>query len=77
MFAKVLIGLLLALLLVPHAEAASFDCGKARTPFAKAVCSNPDLSKADDTLAQTFQSALNGLSAPAKPVSAKPAAATT
>lgn len=66
MFAKVLIGLLLALLLVPHAEAASFDCGKARTPFAKAVCGNPDLSKADDTLAQTFQTALNGLSVPAK-----------
>jgi len=65
MLGKMLLGLVLALLLVPAAQAASFDCTKARTPFAKAVCGNPDLSKADDNLAATFKAALDGLSAPA------------
>ncbi|MDB5560977.1 MAG: hypothetical protein JWN11_395 [Hyphomicrobiales bacterium] len=61
-------GLLLAfaLLFIPHAQAASFDCGKARTAFAKAICSDPDLSKSDDTLAKTFADALVGLSKPAE-----------
>lgn len=71
MFAKVLIGLMLALLFVPQvvvsdAEAASFDCNGARTPFAKAVCNTPDLSKADDAVAAAFKAALDGLSVPAK-----------
>lgn len=65
MFGKVILGLIVALLLVPAAQAASFDCGKARTPFAKAICTHPDLSKADDTLAATLKAALDGLSAPA------------
>ena len=37
-----------------------------RTPFAKAICGTPDLSKADDTLAATFKTVLEGHSAPAK-----------
>ena len=65
MLGRILLGLVLVLLLAPVAQAASFDCGKARTPFAKAVCSTPDLSKADDTLASTFKSVLGGLSQPA------------
>ncbi|HVW93044.1 MAG TPA: DUF3298 domain-containing protein [Devosia sp.] len=48
------------------ANAASFDCNKARTPFAKAICSHPDLSKADDEVAAAFRAALDGLSEPAK-----------
>lgn len=51
----------LALLSVP-AAAASFDCAKASTPFEKAICDNPDLSKADDRLAKTFATATGGLS---------------
>ena len=40
-----LLGLVLC---VPSAMAASFDCSKARTPYAKAICTDPGLSKADD-----------------------------
>jgi len=46
--------------------AASFDCGKARTPFAKAICGEAELSKADDDVAAAFRAALDGLSEPAK-----------
>jgi len=67
MLGKIILSLILAVLLVPAtARAASFDCGKARTPFAKAICTHPDLSKADDTLAAAFKGVLSGLSAPAK-----------
>ena len=48
------------------AVATSFDCAKARTPFAKAICSNPALSAADDKLAKAFATALQGLSATAR-----------
>ena len=48
------------------AAAASFDCAKARTPFAKAICGNPTLSTADDKLAKTFAAALQGLSPTAR-----------
>jgi len=53
-------------LAIPAAAAASFDCSKARTPFAKAVCDHPELSKADETLAKAFETALGGLSDTAK-----------
>src|SRR4051812_24536632 len=75
MFAKVLIGSLPALcvplllmpqVLVTRAEAASVDCNGPHTPFARAVCNTPELSKADDALAAAFKAALDGLSAPAK-----------
>jgi len=56
----------LMLLLGSAAHAASFDCSKARTPFAKAICSNPELSKADEKLAATFKQTLEGLSPAAK-----------
>jgi uncharacterized protein len=52
----------LGLLFVGPAMAASFDCHKARTPFAKAICGHPELSKADETLAETLKTALAGLS---------------
>lgn len=57
----VLVGVLLA----GPAMAASFDCGKARSPFARAVCGNPGLSQADDRMAAAFRAALDGLSEPA------------
>ncbi|HEY9010571.1 MAG TPA: DUF3298 domain-containing protein [Devosia sp.] len=47
------------------AQAASFDCAKATTPFEVAICTNPDLSKADEVLAVAYQTAIGGLSKPA------------
>lgn len=47
------------------AEAASFDCARASTPFEQAICDFPDLSDADETLAIAWQTAIGGLSKPA------------
>jgi uncharacterized protein len=44
------------------AQGASFDCGKAGTSFEKAICASPEASKADETLAQAYATALGGLS---------------
>jgi uncharacterized protein len=49
-------------LLATPAVAASFNCGQAKTPFAKAICSNTGLSKADEDVAAAYKAALNGLS---------------
>jgi uncharacterized protein len=40
------------------ASAASFDCAKASTLIENAVCTNPELSRKDETLARLYQSAL-------------------
>jgi uncharacterized protein len=68
MLARLVLLFAFAVLFIPHAQAASFDCGKARTSFAKAICGNPDLSKSDDALAKAFADALVGLSKPAEAV---------
>lgn len=47
---------------VVPAQAASFDCAKARTPFERAICDNADLSRADERLAKTYATAIGGLS---------------
>lgn len=39
--------------------AASFDCKKAASLVEKAICSNPTLSKLDDSLAKAYKQALN------------------
>ncbi|ALM86484.1 hypothetical protein ASB57_29285 [Bordetella sp. N] len=39
------------------AHAVTFDCAKARSAPEKLICSNPDLSQADDHLKQTFDAA--------------------
>lgn len=52
-----------ALTFAHGAEAASFDCAKAATPFEKAICGSPDLSKADEELAAGYKAAGEGLSA--------------
>ncbi|HHY50561.1 MAG TPA: hypothetical protein GYA10_12520, partial [Alphaproteobacteria bacterium] len=44
------------------ASAASFDCGRAGTPFERAVCSAPELSDKDEVLATAYATALGGLS---------------
>lgn len=62
---RLLTGLGLVLVASSVAQAASFDCKKATTPFEIAICSNPELSKADDTLSIAYQTAIGGLSKPA------------
>ena len=53
------------LVLALPAQAASFDCSKAATPFEHAICDHAELSGADDILAKTFATAMGGLTAPA------------
>src|SRR5690606_27651333 len=65
MMTRVLAGLGLVILASGSAGAASFDCEKATTPFEVAICTNPDLSKADEVLAVSYATALGGLSKPA------------
>jgi len=48
------------------AWSASFDCQKARNAPEKMVCSDPELSKLDDQLAQTYRDALNTMAAQVK-----------
>lgn len=43
------------------ANAASFDCAAAKTPFEHAICDNPNLSRADEVLAISFATATGGL----------------
>ena len=47
---------LLACLTMP-AIAASFDCGQARTPVERAICTDPSLSAQDEQLAMLFERA--------------------
>lgn len=49
-----LFGLMLAL----SAQAASFDCNKARTPIERSICNNPELSKLDEELASAYKRSL-------------------
>lgn len=48
---------LLGLISASIAQAASFDCNKARTPMEKAICSDMKLSALDDELNATYKSA--------------------
>ncbi len=60
---------LLFVCLVPSvAAAASFDCGKARTPFEKTVCADAKLSSQDTAMAQRYNAALPLLSAPGQAI---------
>jgi uncharacterized protein len=46
-------------------SAVSFDCAKARTPFEKAICSDPSLGKADDELNSVWKSTIATFPLPA------------
>lgn len=61
MVLRTLGAVLLLSLGVSAADAASFDCGKASTPFEQAICNNPDLSAADEQLSVAYQTAIGGL----------------
>lgn len=59
---RIVLALAALVLFMPVAQAASFDCARAGTSFEKAICANPDLSRADETLAKAYATALGGLS---------------
>ncbi len=65
MMMRLVTGLGMLLLASGGAQAASFDCKKATTPFEVAICTNPELSKADEVLAVSYATAIGGLSKPA------------
>ncbi len=44
--------------MVPVAQAASFDCAKAKTRVEKVICADPQLSKFDEELAAAYRTAL-------------------
>jgi uncharacterized protein len=48
----------LLLLACGVAQAASFDCAKAKTPQEKAICASPELSAADEQMAAAYKVAL-------------------
>lgn len=47
-----------ALLLCAGAQAASFDCAKAGAKVEKAICANPELSKLDERMADSYKKQL-------------------
>lgn len=49
---------LLSLLISDAALAASFNCTKAKSPQEKAICASPELSAADEKLAEAYKAAL-------------------
>jgi len=55
---RFLLLLAVSLTIASAAHAASFDCTRATTAVEKMICDQPDLSRADEQLAQTFASAL-------------------
>jgi uncharacterized protein len=59
---RIVLALAALVLLTPVAGAASFDCGKASTPFEEAICGDEGLSLQDEVLAQAYATALGGLS---------------
>jgi len=59
---KAALALIALFLIASPAAGASFDCAKAQSPFEKAICSNPEVSKQDEILAKAYQTALGGLS---------------
>ncbi|MGB3026675.1 DUF3298 domain-containing protein [Paradevosia shaoguanensis] len=62
MLLRIMFALAMFVLAAPAAQAASFDCAKASTPFEKAICSDPALSAQDEVLAVAYQTAVGGLS---------------
>ncbi|MCW2273437.1 hypothetical protein GJ654_05660 [Rhodoblastus acidophilus] len=50
--------ILLAAALAPSARAASFDCGKARTPLERRICADPALGQADEDLSKAYAETL-------------------
>lgn len=59
-YLKITAGIIFSLLfLLTTAQAASFDCAKAKTEVEKLICSNDELSKLDESLSEAYLRALN------------------
>jgi uncharacterized protein len=59
---RLMLAVLILLLSAAGAEAASFDCARAASPFEKAICADLALSRQDEVLATAYATALGGLS---------------
>ena len=60
LYLKQIAGMIFSLLFfLTSAQAASFDCRKARTKIEKLICSNDELSKLDEFLSEMYLRALN------------------
>ena len=69
---RLLLAFMLAIFMAPvAAQAASFDCAKASSPFEKAICSDPALSAQDEVLSVAYKTATGGLSKAASDVMLK------
>jgi uncharacterized protein YecT (DUF1311 family) len=55
------IWLVVLLMASGAAQAASFDCAKAKTPQEKAICTSPKLSAADDSMATAYKAVLGSV----------------
>jgi uncharacterized protein len=55
---RLIIGLLLACLVCGLAQAASFDCGKAKTKVEKLICSHEEVKELDGALAKVYRRVL-------------------
>lgn len=60
-FSLVVSSVVLAVLMMGGANAASFNCNKASTSYEKAICSDPALSELDELLAATYNQARDEL----------------
>src|SRR5271154_1640391 len=65
------ISFLAAALLPVLSNAASFDCAKAGTSVERLICSTPELSKLDETMAVDYLATLKATSQFSKDVSAQ------
>lgn len=60
-FNLVVSSIILAVLMVGGASAASFNCSKAATSYEKAICVDPALSELDELLAASYNQTRDGL----------------
>ena len=55
-------GVIMGFLLITSAQAASFDCPKAKSKIEKIICAVPKISNYDEELAKSYNVAINSLS---------------
>jgi len=65
---NIIIAFLLGCFLANMSEAASFDCGKAKTSLEKTICADPNLSNLDEVLAKDYDNSMQILSVDGKKI---------
>lgn len=58
---KVILGIFILISIAGSSEAASFDCGKAKTSIEKIICRNNELSKLDEDMSKSYFETLKKL----------------